>query len=47
LRPPTRRLAWRGKSMYGSNQQLAFPIGMGFIVNGKKEAIRRVDIAAE
>jgi branched-chain amino acid transport system substrate-binding protein len=39
--------AWRGKTMYGSNQQLAFPIGLGFIVNGKKEPQRRVDIAGE
>ena len=38
---------WRGKTMYGSNQQLAFPIGMGFIVNGKKEPVRRIEIAAE
>jgi branched-chain amino acid transport system substrate-binding protein len=39
--------AWRGKTMYGSNQQLAFPVGMGFIVNGKKEPQRRVDVAGE
>lgn len=39
--------AWRGKTMYNQNQQLAFPIGMGFIVNGKKEAIRRVDVPGE
>jgi branched-chain amino acid transport system substrate-binding protein len=39
--------AWRGKTMYGSNQQLAFPVGLGFIVNGKKEPQRRVDIAGE
>lgn len=38
---------WRGKTMYGSNQQLAFPIGMGFIVNGKRESVRRVDVPAE
>jgi branched-chain amino acid transport system substrate-binding protein len=39
--------AWRGKTMYGSNQQLAFPVGLGFIVNGKKEAQRRVEVAGE
>jgi branched-chain amino acid transport system substrate-binding protein len=38
---------WRGKTMYGSNQALAFPIGMGFIVNGKKEAVRPVVVPAE
>jgi branched-chain amino acid transport system substrate-binding protein len=41
------KAGWRGKTMYKSNQQLAFPIGMGFIVNGKKEQIRRVDVSAE
>jgi branched-chain amino acid transport system substrate-binding protein len=39
--------AWRGKTMYGSNQQLAFPVGLGFIVNGKKEPQRRVEIPGE
>ncbi len=38
---------WRGKTMYGSNQALAFPIGMGFIVNGKKEPVRAVAVPAE
>ena len=38
---------WRGKTMYGSNQQLAFPIGMGFIVDGKQQPQQRVDIPAE
>ena len=38
---------WRGKTMYGSNQALAFPIGMGFIVNGKKEPVRSVAVPAE
>jgi branched-chain amino acid transport system substrate-binding protein len=49
--PPTSRYlgkgGWRGKSMYNSNQQLAFPVAMGFIINGKKEAQMRVDIAGE
>lgn len=41
------RGAWRGKTMYASNQQLAFPVGMGFIVNGKKQPQRHVDIPGE
>jgi branched-chain amino acid transport system substrate-binding protein len=39
--------AWRGKAMYGSNQQLAFPIGVSFIVDGKKLPQVRVDVAGE
>jgi branched-chain amino acid transport system substrate-binding protein len=38
---------WRGKTMYGSNQQLAFPIGLGFIANGKQLPQQRIDISAE
>ena len=38
---------WRGMTAYKSNQQLAFPIGMGFITNGKAEAQKRIDISAE
>ena len=39
--------AWRGKTMYNSNQQLAFPIGMGFIVGGKMQPQQRIDIPGE
>jgi branched-chain amino acid transport system substrate-binding protein len=39
--------AWRGKSMYGSNQQLAFPIGISFIVDGKKQPQQRVEVPGE
>jgi branched-chain amino acid transport system substrate-binding protein len=39
--------AWRGKTMYNSNQQLAFPVAMGFIVNGKKEPQLRVNVPGE
>jgi branched-chain amino acid transport system substrate-binding protein len=38
---------WRCKTMYNSNQQLAFPIGMGFIVDGKKQPQQRIDVPAE
>jgi branched-chain amino acid transport system substrate-binding protein len=49
--PPTSRYlgqgGWRGRTMYGSNQQLAFPIAMGFIVGGKPQPQQRIDISAE
>jgi branched-chain amino acid transport system substrate-binding protein len=38
---------WRGKSQYGVNQELAFPIGMGVIANGKNEGVTRIPIATE
>ena len=38
---------WRGKAQYGVNQQLAFPIGMGVIANGKRQKDRRIAIASE
>ncbi|WP_244108837.1 ABC transporter substrate-binding protein [Burkholderia anthina] len=38
---------WRGQAQYGINQQLAFPVGMGIIANGKKEVQRRIDVASE
>lgn len=38
---------WRGKAQYGVNQELAFPIGMGVIADGKNTGVTRVDIPAE
>ena len=38
---------WRGKAQYGINQQLAFPVGMGLIANGKAEPQRRLEVPAE
>jgi branched-chain amino acid transport system substrate-binding protein len=38
---------WRGITMYKSNQQLAFPVGMGFIVDGKKQPQQRIEVPAE
>jgi branched-chain amino acid transport system substrate-binding protein len=38
---------WRGKSQYGINQELAFPIGMGVVANGKNEGVTRVPIPTE
>ena len=39
--------AWRGKSEFGINQQLAFPVGMGVIENGKNLGVTRIEIAGE
>lgn len=39
--------AWRGKTMYGINQQVAFPVGLGIIANGKKATQLRVDVPGE
>ncbi|MCG7400354.1 ABC transporter substrate-binding protein [Caballeronia zhejiangensis] len=38
---------WRGKTNYGINQELAFPVGLGMAVDGKKLPVRRIDIPAE
>lgn len=38
---------WRGKSIYGINQELAFPVGLGMIVDGMKLPVQRIDIPSE
>ena len=38
---------WRGKSIYGVNQELAFPIGLGMIKDGKRLDVVRVEMPAE
>ncbi len=38
---------WRGKTIYGVNQELAFPVGLGVIENGKRMGVLRVEIPAE
>jgi branched-chain amino acid transport system substrate-binding protein len=38
---------WRGKAMYGINQEFAFPVGLGLVVNNKNLGVQRVDIPAE
>ncbi len=39
--------AWRGKTQYGVNQELAFPIGVGIIADGKNVGVKRVEIPGE
>ena len=38
---------WRGKTQYGINQELAFPVGMGVIKDGKKIGVRRIEMPSE
>lgn len=38
---------WRGKTQYGINQQMAFPVGMGVIFNGKLMPQEVIKISAE
>jgi branched-chain amino acid transport system substrate-binding protein len=38
---------WRGRAQYGINQELAFPIGMGVIADGKNLGVTRVEIPTE
>ncbi len=38
---------WRGKTQYGINQELAFPIGMGIIQDGKRVGVQRVELPSE
>lgn len=50
LTPESRYLGkggWRGKTIYGINQELAFPVGLGMILDGKKIKTQRVEIPAE
>jgi branched-chain amino acid transport system substrate-binding protein len=50
LTPESRYLGkggWRGKTLYGINQELAFPVGLGMIADGKRIGVKRVEIPAE
>jgi branched-chain amino acid transport system substrate-binding protein len=40
-------LCWRGKGLYGMNQELAFPVGLGLIIDGKKLPVQEVPIPCE
>lgn len=50
MKPQSRflgNLGWRGKAYYGVNQELAFPIGMGLVVDGKKLPAQEVIVPSE
>lgn len=36
--------AWVGKAVYGNDQELGFPAGVGLIVNGKSLGVRKLDL---
>ncbi len=38
---------WRGKTQYGINQELAFPVGLGIYKDGKRVGVDTVPIPAE
>jgi branched-chain amino acid transport system substrate-binding protein len=38
---------WRGKTQYGINQELAFPVGLGLYKDGKRVGVETVPIPAE
>lgn len=38
---------WRGKTQYGINQELAYPVGMGIYADGKRVGVQGVPIASE
>ncbi|MBZ9772226.1 ABC transporter substrate-binding protein [Mesorhizobium sp. CO1-1-8] len=41
------KAGWRGKTLYGINQELTFPVGLGMVIDGKKGAVKTVEIPAE
>jgi len=41
------KAGWRGKTQYGINQELAFPIGLGIYQDGKRVGVETVPIPAE
>lgn len=36
---------WTGQKIYGINQELSFPVGMGLIINGKNLGVTKVETA--
>jgi branched-chain amino acid transport system substrate-binding protein len=38
---------WTGKTQFGINQEMTFPVGMGLIVDGKELGIQRVELPGD
>ena len=36
---------WKGKANFGLNQELAFPVGMGLVVDGKQLGVTKIDVS--
>jgi branched-chain amino acid transport system substrate-binding protein len=41
------KAGWRGKSVYGLNQELTFPMGLGMVIDGKRMPVKAVEIPTE
>lgn len=41
------KAGWRGKTLYGINQELTFPVGMGMVIDGKMAPARTIEIPTE
>lgn len=41
------KAGWRGKTIYGVNQELSFPVGLGLVVDGKKLPVKTINIPSE
>ncbi len=41
------KAGWRGKTLYGINQALTLPIGVGMVVDGKKLPVKAIEIPSE
>jgi branched-chain amino acid transport system substrate-binding protein len=36
---------WKGKANFGLDQELAFPVGMGLVVDGKLLGVTKLDVS--
>jgi branched-chain amino acid transport system substrate-binding protein len=41
------KAGWRGRAMYGVNQELSYPVGAGMVVDGRRLPVKTVEISAE
>jgi branched-chain amino acid transport system substrate-binding protein len=41
------KAGWRGRAMYGVNQELSYPVGVGLMVDGRRLPVKAVEISAE
>ncbi len=41
------KAGWRGKTLYGINQELTFPVGLGMVIDGKKMPVKTIEIPSE
>jgi branched-chain amino acid transport system substrate-binding protein len=41
------KAGWRGKSLYGINQEFAFPVGLGIYADGERVGVETVEVPSE